>query len=55
MNATELATYLGTTRKAIYARVHRDSIPYSKMGRNLIFDKNKIDDEIARNSNYIWE
>ena len=44
MNITELALYLKRyTKSQIYQMVHRDEIPYKNTGKELVFDKKKID------------
>lgn len=39
----QAATYLGTTRPALYSKVHRKEIPFVKIGRALRFDIRALD------------
>jgi excisionase family DNA binding protein len=42
MGAAECAAYLGRSEKAIRHMVDRIQIPYAKIGRRLMFDRDKI-------------
>jgi len=49
MNVKDLATYLRTTTKAIYNLVHRQVLPYHKIGARLLFHRSDIDKFIQSN------
>jgi excisionase family DNA binding protein len=50
MNAAECAAYLGRTEKAVRHMVDRLQIPNAKIGRRLVFDRDKLDRWIERHS-----
>lgn len=43
LTADEAATYLKITKKAIYNRVYRKQIPFTRIGRTLRFPKGELD------------
>ncbi|MDB5004437.1 MAG: hypothetical protein JWQ34_2662 [Mucilaginibacter sp.] len=42
MNITEAAAFLKTSPGALYTKVSRGEIPFSKPGRRLYFDKDEL-------------
>lgn len=49
LNVVDLAEYLRTTTKAIYNLVHRQELPYHKVGTRLLFQKGDVDRFIQAN------
>jgi len=43
LDVISAATYLGTTSGAVYAAVARRQIPFRRLGRKILFDKNELD------------
>jgi excisionase family DNA binding protein len=50
LTVSELATYLGRSRRAIYHRVQRRGIPFIREGHRVMFDKLAIDRWMAESS-----
>ncbi len=50
MNVARCADYMCTTTKAIYDMVHRNQIPYLKLGKRLLFKKSEIDSALVKSS-----
>lgn len=50
MGLDAAATYLGVTPKALRHYVHRRTVPFSRIGRRLLFDRQALDRWIARRS-----
>lgn len=43
MTVTQCAAHIGVTPNALYIMVHRNEIPYLKVGRRVRFDRDRID------------
>lgn len=42
-NVNELAKYLGVSEQLIYKMKREQKLPHFRVGRRILFDKNKID------------
>lgn len=42
-NVNELARYLGVSEQLIYKMEREKKLPYFRVGKRILFDKNKID------------
>lgn len=49
LNVSQLSQYIFLSVPAIYQRVANDSIPHSRIGTRIIFEKNDIDAWIKTN------
>ena len=43
LNVSQLSTYIFLSVPAIYQRVANDSIPHSRIGSRIVFEKSEID------------
>ena len=50
MNLKSLAEYLNTSRSSIRYWIAMGKLGYTKVGRNLLFDKKVVDEWLAKNS-----
>jgi excisionase family DNA binding protein len=50
MDTATAADYLGLSRGALYHLVEKAYVPYSRMGRKLLFDRQALDRWITRRS-----
>ncbi len=48
MGAFEAAQYLGTTRTALYHLTARHAIPFTRVGRRIVFDRVALDEFLGR-------
>lgn len=48
MTVKEVAEYLGLAEGTIYQKVSKGQIPYVKLGRNVRFRKDDIDEWVVR-------
>lgn len=46
LNIDELAIYISSTKSTIYTKKCRNQIPFTKIGRRLLFDVEEIDEWI---------
>lgn len=50
MTIEDLASYLSLSKATIYGYTFRNTIPYTKRGKRLYFEKSAIDDWLFENS-----
>lgn len=51
LNIDELAIYISSTKSTIYTKKCRNQIPYTKIGRRLLFDVDEINEWIINGGN----
>lgn len=51
LTVKELSKWIKLSNSKIYSLVHKDEIPFAKIGGKLLFDKSKISNWIESKSN----
>jgi excisionase family DNA binding protein len=55
MNVEMAAAYLGTTRAALYHRIARRAIPFTRVGHRILIDRRTLDRWLRRNAIEVTE